>query len=317
MGVVTGGVSIWLLLNSGNERTAETQAGHPVGQGGGSQLRTARPGRASRPSSTAAAYGEAVIRGLVERVEREADLGTRLIALNELAALDFRAVGPALAGIADDPALPVRVRRQALLLLADKPGEGIREALVAMLDSEEVSLRLAAVQGLGILGQADGFAALDAAFLVEPSTGVAKAIVQSMARIGTPEAVAALLNHSAPDNLPSDMDRDPILGALAGIANPAAVPALTASLIDAPDIESRRALVSSLARIADPTSFDHFLEIVQTDPDHETRCQAMQGLGVIGDPHALETLRGIGTSTDDPRELSYAWTAIQRIEQPR
>ena len=310
--VLVAGLAVWVFARSGDDGTVNAEPGQADRADRGPRLPSALPGPTTRPGK--ATDAAAVIRALVGAVGRDADLGVRLIALNELAALGYPAVVPALAGIANDQALPVRVRRQALLLLAGKPGEVALDTMVSMLQSDEEDLRLAAAQGLGILGHAEGFAALNEAFLVEPSTGVAKAIVQSMARIGTPEAVEALLDHSAPDNLPTDMNRDAVLGALAGIANPAGVPALTAALVESTDTESRRALVRSLARVADPTSFDHFLDIAQSDPDHETRCQAMQGLGMIGDPLALETLRAIESSTEDTREQSYARTAIQRIE---
>ena len=305
------GLIVWAVIQRGGDRTAEAEPVPVVRPHSGPRLPA---GSARAPSARPADDGTAVIRGLVEAVAGGTDLGPRLIALNELAALESRGVDAALAGIANDTALPLRVRRQALLLLAGKPGALARETMAAMLQSEEEDLRLAAAQGLGILGEADGFAALNEAFMVEPSAAVAKAIVQSMARIGTPEAVAALIYHSAPANLPSDLGRDAVLGALAGISNPQAVPALTAALADAPDAESRRAIVSSLARIADAASLGLLLELARNDSDHETRCQAMQGLGMIGNPLALETLRAIESATADTREQSYARTAIQRLK---
>lgn len=256
----------------------------------------------------------AVVSELVAAISDGGDLSSRLTVMNELAALPYRAVDQALAGIANDSSLPVRVRRQALLLHAGKPSALSRETMVAMLQSKEEDLRLAAAQGLGIRGQSDGFSALNEAFLVEPSAGVAKAVLQSMARIGSPESVEALILHSSPDNLPNDMSRDAVLGSLAGITNPEAVPALTTALTTSPDAESRRAIVSSLARVADASSFELFLDIAQNDPDPETAYQAMQGLGMIGNPLALETLRTIETTSDDVREQSFARTAIQRIE---
>ena len=304
----------WLMLRSGDSRAdpgrISTERVEP-------QPRRASESRGSPSygSSLRDALGQSeLISELVAAVSGGSDLGPRLIALNELAALENRAAGRALAGIAKDIALPVRVRRQALLLLAGKPSALSRETMVAMLQSEQEGLRLAAAQGLGILGEAEGFSALNEAFLVEQSTGVAKAIVQSMARIGSPESVEFLIFHSTPDNLPSDMRRGAVLGALAGISNPEAVPTLTAALVAATDAESRRAIVSSLARVADAASFELFLKIAQSDSDHETAYQAMQGLGMIGNPLALETLRTIETTSDDVREQSYARTAIQRIE---
>ena len=313
----------WLLQQSGDSladpevraaqrvepgRAAESRVG--AGRAAESRVGACLPSRERHTPSQSAVVSE-----LVAAVLAGSELGPRLTALNELAVLNNRAVGPALAGIAKDPALPVRVRRQALLLLAGKPSALSRETMVvAMLQSEQEDLRLAAAQGLGIRGQADGFFALNEAFLVDPSTGVAKAILQSMARIGSPEAVQALILHSNPDNLPNDIRRDAVLGALAGITNPEAVATLTAALPTAPDAETRRAIVSSLARIADASSFELFHAIAQSDPDYETSYQAMQGLGMIGDPLALETLRTIETTSDDVREQSFARTAIQRIE---
>ena len=302
----------WLMLRgSDSQADPDLRATQRVAQGRAAESRDGArlPSRVRHTPSQSAVVSE-----LVAAVSAGSELGPRLTALNELAALDDRSVIGALAGMAKDTSLPLRLRQQALLLLAGKPHALSRETMVDMLQSEQENLRLGAALGLGILGQADGFSALNEAFLVEPSSGVAKAILQSMARIGSPESVEALMLHSSPDNLPNDMSRDSVLGSLAGITNPEAVPALTSALPAAPDAETRRAIVSSLARVADASSFELFLDIAQNDPDLETAYQAMQGLGMIGNPLALETLRTIETTSDDVREQSFARTAIQRIE---
>ena len=302
----------WLMQRgSDSQADPDLRATQRVAQGREAESRvdTRPPSRVRHTPSQSAVVSE-----LVAAVSAGSELGPRLSALNELAALDDMSVIWALAGMAKDTSLPLRLRQQALLLLAGKPHALSRETMVDMLQSEQENLRLGAALGLGILGQADGFSALNEAFLVEPSSGVAKAILQSMARIGSPEAVEALMLHSSPDNLPKDMSRESVLGSLAGITNPEAVPALTTALTTAPDAETRRAIVSSLARVADASSFDLFLDIAQNDPDPETAYQAMQGLGMIGNPLALETLRTIETTSDDVREQSFARTAIQRIE---
>ena len=302
----------WLMQRgSDSQADPDLRATQRVAQGRAAESRVdARPPSRVRHTPSQSA----VVSELVAAVSAGSELGPRLTALNELAALDDMSVIWALAGMAKDTSLPLRLRQQALLLLAGKPNALSRETMVDMLQSEQENLRLGAALGLGILGQADGFSALNEAFLVEPSSGVAKAILQSMARIGSPEAVEALILHSSPDNLPKDMSRESVLGSLAGITNPEAVPALTTALTTAPDAETRRAIVSSLARVADASSFDLFLDIAQNDPDPETAYQAMQGLGMIGNPLALETLRTIETTSDDVREQSFARTAIQRIE---
>lgn len=302
----------WLMQRgSDSQADPDLRATQRVEQGRAAESRVGArlPSRVRHTPSQSAVVSE-----LVAAVSAGSELGPRLSALNELAALDDRSVIWALAGMAKDTSLPLRLRQQALLLLAGKPNALSRETMVDMLQSEQENLRLGAALGLGILGQADGFSALNEAFLVEPSSGVAKAILQSMARIGSPESVEALMLHSSPDNLPNDMSRDSVLGSLAGITNPEAVPALTTALPAAPDAETRRAIVSSLARVADASSFELFLDIAQNDPDLETAYQAMQGLGMIGNPLALETLRTIETTSDDVREQSFARTAIQRIE---
>jgi len=251
---------------------------------------------------------------LMAAITGEAELSSRLVALNELAAGAGEAVELTLAAIVNDPTLPLRMRRQALLLLSGKPGEVAFETLASLLYAEEVDLRLAAAQGLGILGSREAFGALSEAFYGESSAAVARAIVQSMSRIGTPELVDALIAYSGTDDLPTGLGRDEILGALAGVTNPRAVPALEAALTRAVVPEYRLALVSALAQIADAGTFDALLEVVRWDDDVDTRCLAMQGLGLIGDPRALPVLRSRESSADNARERSFARTAIGRLE---
>ena len=260
----------------------------------------------SRDAETAASLQE--LKGVIAS---SSDLRSQLAALNELASREGEAVD-ALAEIANDLALPVRVRREAALLLANRPGEVAYETLLGLLEAGETDLRLAAVQGLGMLGDADALNRLSEAFYTETSPAVARAIVQAIGRIGTPEAVDTLLGYFYLEDPLRSIHRNAVLGTLAGISNQGAVPALTNALNATNDPECRRALVAALARIADPSSFGILLQTLQ-EADLQTRCEAMQGLGLIGDPRALAALRALEW-VGSQKERSYAQTAIQRIE---
>lgn len=258
--------------------------------------------------------GQTSLQDLLLVVSGEGDLPSRLGALHELAARDGSGVETALETVASNISLPVRVRREAILLMSGKPCNATHRTLLANLRSDLVDLRIAAIQGIGVLGSSDLSRVLPDALDGESCVAVVRAILQSMGSIGTPELVIALLDHSSSERLPCGVSRSEVLGALGGISNPSAVRVLVDGLSRFGDLEARRSIVSALSRIADTQTYDLLLALVNTDPDLIIRCRAIQGLGMIGDPRAVPTLRQLALSTTSASEKSYARTAVMRIE---
>jgi HEAT repeat protein len=168
---------------------------------------------------------------------------------------------------------------------------------------------MAAVQALGA---PDGpVEDLAAAAQRDAEPGVRRAALEALARAGTPEAVRHLLDLLREGGA----DRDALLRLLAGVSNPRAASLLLDVLNAAEDRDVRRALITALARLTDPRAFDTLLRAVEWE-DAESRMQAMQGLGLLGDSRALPALQA-RAQRGDPRERSYAETAIRRIESKR
>ncbi len=236
-------------------------------------------------------------------------------ALHALASIDGDLARAAVVRIAREASLPARLRREAVLLLGNRPADAAGERdLATFCQDGEAGVRLAAVQALGRPGRAGALGLLAEAATGDPSPGVRGAALQSIGRIGTPEATLVLLARLGDDSLPAE-ERERARRALPGIADRASGPALRDALIQADDADLRRTILSTLAKMADPALFDLLAETMEHDPDLESRCEAMQGLGLLGASadRALPTLRA-RAATGAERERSYATTAIRRIE---
>jgi HEAT repeat protein len=255
---------------------------------------------------------------LEDAIARSRDLRERLMSLQLLASLQGAEAEAALVRVAEEPALPSRIRREAALALGSRYGAAAAATLRNLLTDSTAEIRLAAVQALGSPEWANALPWLSDALLNERDPAIRRAAAQAMGQINTPEAVEWLLGYlgsmgnGRPESDSARRIRKTIVWTLGGFSSPAAVPVLIDAFGRSSNPPLRRALLRSLARTADPRAFHVLLETVDKDPDPRARCEAIQGLGRIGNARALGVLRRCRESVGREERLA-ASTAIQRI----
>ena len=197
--------------------------------------------------------------------------------------------------------------------MAEIGGEVATQTLLELLDSQEDLVRLAGIQGLGLIGSPECLTALSALFDGDLSKGLGSAAVQAIARVGTSEALEVLLGLLQPGQSLNSPPTNAILEAIGSMSDAQALPTLMDAWKVSLHVEVRRVLIEAIVRTGDPLAFDTLLHAAKHDPDSIVCCEAMNGLGILGDPRALPVLRWWEQHGNE-EQRSYASTAIARIE---
>lgn len=172
---------------------------------------------------------------------------------------------------------------RAALVLAKMQCREAYAAIVTLLESENVDVRLAAVNALGILAHPEALPHL-VGILPGSSGREVRAVLAAVLRCAerAPERLAPYLRHAAP------LVRLVVAAALAELARKEEVSALLEAVSD-PDAEVRAKLARALGQAGDPAGLPG-LERLVGDPVWFVRLQAVAGLSKLGHSDAERAL---------------------------
>jgi HEAT repeat protein/beta-lactamase regulating signal transducer with metallopeptidase domain len=190
----------------------------------------------------------------------------------------------------------------------------ITAGLIASLDDQDVSVRLAAVQALGNREDTAAVNALVTALRRDASKDVRKTAAWALGQIEDARAVPGLLG-ALRDERDHEV-RNQIAWALGQIESKDAVAGLGAALRSEDDIETRRTMIWALGQIEDAAAVP-FLVPMLRDGDAEVRKKTVWALGQIESKDAVEPLVAMfaGERTSSVR-AQVLW-ALGQIEDAR
>ncbi len=218
------------------------------------------------------------------------------------------------------------IRQKAVLVLRDR---GLREdaaRIQRMLDQDQsTAVREAIYSALGLLGDPASTSTVIRG-LDDPAETVAAEAATALGRLGEPRpgpssetaaaAVQALADRASRP-IPDAKLRERIVDAMAQIADPRFLPALTRyAAPDEPVAAVRQAAVSGLGHAADRTKLPLVIERLVSDPDAGVRAAAAEAIGRLGgDSQHLRVLRERLDPAAEPSTTvqNRAWEAYQAI----
>ena len=280
--------------------------------------------RASALRGIGAVRGAAAVPVLAAALREDGP--TRVAAIRSLAVIPGPAAGKALTDIL--PQLPSPGQVQVLEALAERGDSSARPVLTGMLQSQEPAVRLAALEGLGKVGDASTVAQL--AQIAARTTGdqqnaARQSLYRLVARGADREVIEGIsasdiavrleliraagerdLKSAAGALLaaargPDAQVRQQSLRALRPIAGPEQVPALIAVLMNIPSSEERAEVQRTLAaavgqnRQMSPALTSAF----RTAPDAAARQSLLEVMAQSGDPDTMPLFRETLTGGDD------------------
>jgi HEAT repeat protein len=188
------------------------------------------------------------------------------------------------------------VRKPASHAAAEKPdGDDVLKSL----SSPDPDRRWAAARTAATLGGAD--VALGAALLRETDVRVREAMLTSLARIGTPQAIDSIVALLRSD------DANLRTGALDALRIMVAqVPELLPSLLSDPDVDVR-ILCCELARsLSSPEAANLMCDVLDKEAEANVCAAAVDVLAEVGGVEALPSLRKCASRFRDSPFLSFA-----------
>lgn len=257
---------------------------------------------------------------------------------------DARAVGPYLALL---PSLPVAGQLAILDAIRIAGWEFAREAVLTACESDEPSVRVAALRAMGAVGNADDVPRLaraaahsgperpaaHLALVNLPGRAPSEAILKLLADARPPlslELIDALAARgatvAAPElarllNDPGVTVRHAAVQALASLGDETRVPAIIAFLKKATDDDTRRLAAKSLESMVSrlgPSCLGALLEGFG-DADVSSRILLLPALGRIGGPEALKTVRATvadgGPVGDAALRVLAAWPGPEAMPE--
>ena len=185
-------------------------------------------------------------------------------------------------------------------------------ALLTVLNDENPTVRLAAVEALGNLEDPRAVDALVQALRTDADARVREAAANALGEIDSARAVPGLIAALGAEKVTAV--RAKIAWALGEIDDARAVDALGAAVRDA-EAEVRRQAVWALGEIGSPSAIPRLIPVLR-DADVETRKQAAWALGELESPDAIDALAA-ATKDADPEVRKEAVGALGAIEDKR
>jgi HEAT repeat protein/beta-lactamase regulating signal transducer with metallopeptidase domain len=215
------------------------------------------------------------------------------------------------------PAAPVpqEPRTREVAAPAERPAQqpaGAVGALIETLGDANASVRIAAANSLGQLGDPRAIAALAKALREDTDARVREAAAYALGQIDDPRAVPHLLAALKTERAPNV--REKIVSALHEIDDPSAVAGVIAVLKD-PSVAVRRAAVHALGEFEDASAVSALLDMVK-DEDAEVRKYTAEALGSLESPSAIEPLAQLARDPDKDVRIS-ALSALGSLEDRR
>jgi HEAT repeat protein/beta-lactamase regulating signal transducer with metallopeptidase domain len=185
-------------------------------------------------------------------------------------------------------------------------------ALIETLTDATVSVRLAAVNSLGALGDPRAIAALAKALKEDSDARVREAAAHSLGEIDDVRAVPALNEALKVEKVAAVKEK--IVRALGEIDDASAVAGIMTVVKD-PSTPVRRAAAWALGELEDASAVPALLSMVR-DEDAEVRRYVAEALGNLENPAAIDALIAM-TRDSDAEVRSHAISALDDFEDPR
>lgn len=185
-------------------------------------------------------------------------------------------------------------------------------ALIETLTDASASVRLAAVNSLGALGDPRAIAALSKALRDDSDARVREAAAHSLGEIDDVRAVPALNEALKVEKVAAVKEQ--IVRALGEIDDPSAVAGIMTVVKD-PSIPVRRAAAWALGELEDASAVPALLSMVR-DEDAEVRRHVAEALGNLENAAAIDALIAMARDTD-AEVRSHAISALDNFEDPR
>lgn len=176
--------------------------------------------------------------------------------------------------------------------------------LLSALRSPQPERQLDAVRALAERGGAGAAGALQWVATADPNAEVARAAIEALARLATPEAIAALVALTA-----NEARREACIAALAQAGEQHAEQVARGLSHAQPAV--RRAIVEALARMKRPLASE-LLATALDDPEASVRLAAVQALDRLGSRRAERQLAALAHSDPDLAVRRAAQLALQR-----
>ena len=184
--------------------------------------------------------------------------------------------------------------------------DGRRDPLAAIEDAD-ASVRRDAAHGLGHAAFPGAEAALARRLQAEGDAGVREAILTALARIGTPDAAAALVPFLDREDAAL---RNAVLESLQQMPAEVAAAALL-PLLDHADADLRIFAVQGLGGLAHPGGADWLEAVMERDTDVNVCLAAVEALAEAGSPEAMAGLEALARRFPDDAFVAFAVDAAR------
>ena len=158
----------------------------------------------------------------------------------------------------------------------------------ALLNDPSPSVRAAAANILGQLGEPEAFQALTNSLRVDLNERVMPAVAEALVELGDSNAVPALISALAIQT--NDFIRAGLLGSLARFHDPLAVQTLTAALAHETNEVLRSAAAQGLGEIGARSAWTNLIEVLCADRSVSARVAAASALGRLDMPESVPAL---------------------------
>ena len=185
-------------------------------------------------------------------------------------------------------------------------------ALIETLADANASVRVAAANSLGQLGDPRAIAALAKALREDTDARVREAAAYALGQIDDTRAVPHLLAALKAERAPNV--RTKIVEALHEIDDPSALSGVVAVLKD-PSVAVRRAAVHAIGEFEDASAVPALMDMVK-DEDAEVRKYTAEALGGLENPAAIDALAQLARDSDSDVRM-HAISALGNLEDRR
>lgn len=241
--------------------------------------------------------------GRVARLAQEdAAEPVRIAAVDTLGKIDGPGAVSVLASLVESTDLDLA--RAALKALGQINHKDALSPLLGALRSTESARRAEALQALGAQGQKPAVEALQWAAAADPDAGVARTAIDALARLGTPEAIAALVNLTA-----ETKRREACVEALSRLAEQKIE--LIGKGLTSAQSSVRRAVVEVLGRMKHPLASE-LLSKALDDEEATVRLAAVNALAHIGNRSMERRLVELMRADPEPAVRRAAQKALSK-----
>jgi HEAT repeat protein len=193
--------------------------------------------------------------------------------------------------------------RAALMALGAVGHPDAVQPILTLLRSEDSSKRLEAVHAIGLRRDREAVDALQWTAAADTDPSVSKAAIEVLARLATPESIAALVRLSGDRRL-----REQAVNALSRLG--ASHVETVATGLASVQMEVRRAIVDALSRMKHPAASE-VLSGALDDERPEVRLAAVQALRRLGSSSSQKKLLYLAHGDPDPGVRKAAGEAVE------